>query len=118
MHDFAGNVCHLQISKVLFWPSSHRQNTLQSGYPENVLCAIVVQTLVPKVFLNICCGIDFQMHFFIELCFDKPALYCQCHLLGSQKMTRIVFIDETFILHNLPFYLSDQTLVWLFLHEC
>ena len=34
------------------------------------------------------------------------ALYCLCHLLGSQKMTRIVSIDETFISHNLPFCAS------------
>ena len=52
------------------------------------------------------------------LCFDIPALYCLCHLLGSQKMTRIVLLDETFILHNLPFCASDQTLAWLGLREC
>ena len=36
------------------------------------------------------------------LCFDIPASYCLCHLLGSQKMTRSVLIDETFISHNKP----------------
>ena len=31
---------------------------------------------------------------------------CLGHLLGLQKMTRIVLIDETFIPHNLPFCAS------------
>ena len=33
-------------------------------------------------------------------------------------MTRIVFIDEIFIPHILPFCASDQTLAWLGLREC
>ena len=78
--------------------------------------------------LNIRCGIDFQMPFFHRdmvmsaylyfLWFDKPALYCICHLLCSQKMTGIVLIEKTFIPHNLPFCASDKTLAWLGLREC
>ena len=56
------------------------KKTLQCGYPENVLCAILVQTIVPKVFLNIRCGIDFQMHFFAEMWF-RQLTYISCVLI-------------------------------------
>ena len=42
-----------------------------------------------------------------------PALYLLCHLHGAQKMIGNVFIDEIFIPHNLPFGVSNQTLVCL-----
>ena len=127
MHDFAGNVHYPQISKLLFLHSLHRKNTLQSGCQENVLSAIVVQILVLKVFLNIRCGIDFQKHYSVEMWFSRLTyiscvliyqLFIVCHLLGSQKMTRIVLIDETFIFHNLLFCVSNQTLGWLGLRKC
>ena len=51
-------------------------------------------------------------------CFDIPALFPLCHLLGLQNMTGNVLIDEMFIPHNLPFCASDQTPAWLGLREC
>ena len=42
--------------------------------------------------------------------FNKPALYCLCHLLYLQKMTGNVLIDEKFIPQNLPFCASDETI--------
>ena len=53
-----------------------------------------------------------------SLCLDILALYCLCHILDSQKITRIVLTDETFIPQNLPFCASDQMLGWLELRKC
>ena len=82
---------------------------------------------MPIVFLNIQVElilITFQLHFFLGkfelwvnsaylcfLCFDLLAFYCLYHLLGSQKMTENLFIDETFIPHNILFCWSYRTLI-------
>ena len=70
------------------------EKKLQSGCPENVLCAIVVQTIVSKVFLNIHCGIDFQMHFFVELWFSQLT-YIFCDFIY-----RLCFVYVTCLGHK------------------